>query len=192
MKEKRFLLRKGLLLLFLAAAGLVAGEIYQRVTMKTAEEVLRLHEAPLLMERTMRINDREVIAKVWELPEYISAEVLKKVKGRTLITRVEGRRIVYTFKEEVPEMGSVALPSMFPLLPGVTWEYVVDLTTTILVMGNASGSAEALTDEFSSVAKTSGWERVHPTYWTRGNEWLLFEARSQEGASRISMVWGRK
>ncbi len=192
MKNRRLFTRKLFLLLFLAAAGILVGEVYQHFSVQSSEEVLANYHATLLVERTLYINGVPVVAKVWDLPAHVSTNVLAKAKGRSLITHHGDKRIVFTFNEELPQNTVASLPEVFPSLPGVEWETIVDLTNNVVALGHSTRSLEALRAEANAAAVAAQWKPAGNDYWVKDDTFLLLALRETDTDSRVHFVWGRK
>jgi hypothetical protein len=159
MIQKRPLLRKIIVLSILAVAGIGVGEIYQYFSTQTVEEALVHYQAKQLMMQTMRINDVDVVGKVWRLPPGVSTQILAKAKGRALVVPQEGGHVVYSFDNDFqPTPSAQFYPAALPAIAGFNCEYTIAMTNTrSVVMGIANASCQAMEQQAATTLTNAGW-----------------------------------
>lgn len=174
-----------MLLACLAAASLLVAEVYQRFTARTPEEALAALGAAQLMTQSLTVNGRQVTADVWRLPEFASADPVRKARGKALIVG----KVVYVFKEEgFPARGAGSYPTDLPAWD-VACDYVVDAGHSRFVSGRSTEPPERLLAALAVAAKATGWEALGPNVWRRGQETLLAHAtEGREGTQGVLIV----
>ena len=183
--------KKALLLGFLAAAGILAFEVFGDVFLtlggKTPEETLALLRAEQLMTQTIEVNGRTVTAEVWRLPPTSSADPLRKVAGGGRLLVVG--KVVYLFNEsQRAARGQCAWPEDVPRWPAEP-DYVVDAGTARFVCGVSAQAPGALYAALTADARAKGWEALGGQVWQKGRETLIAHAaESRRGTEAVLVV----
>lgn len=178
------LLRKALLLACLAVASLLAAEVYQRLTARTPEEALTALGATQLMTQSLSVNGRQMTADVWRLPDFASADPVRKTRGKALIVG----KVVYVFNaKDFPERGEGSYPADLPAW-NITCDYVVDAGHSRFVNGRSPDSPETLLTALEASAKAAGWESLGPKVWRKGRETLLAHAVEGRGETQAVLI----
>ena len=179
------MVRKGLLMAFLVVAGLLAGEVYQRLSRQSPEEVLAQLHAQQVMTRSLIVNGQNIVADVWALPETSSVAPLRKTKGRVLIVG----KLVYVFQNGGLKSlrGQCSYPADFPALE-MTCDYVVDTGSCRMVSGSTSLSAEAVKGLFDASARNAGWAPLGANVWQKGKDTLFMQASEGRNITWLSLA----
>lgn len=181
---KQRYVKKTLLLAFLAVAGILVAEVFQRFYKESAEDLLHELRAEQQMTQTMEVNGQTVVADVWQLPPTSSADPLRKTDERLLVVG----KTVYVFHEDVrPMMGEADWPSDLP-----AWDfkpdYVVDAGTARFVSGVSTESPERLMEILSERALAKAWKPLGGNVWQKGNETLLAHAAESKRGTEAVMI----
>lgn len=177
--------RKALLLGFLAVAGILAGEVYQRMSRRTPEDILTELKATQVLTQGMDVNGRSVTATIWRLPDFASAHPLRNAKGKALTVG----KLVYVFKDDIGRArGDCTYPSDLPTWD-ITCDYVVDAGHSRFVSGSSTRSIADLLDSFATAAQASGWESLGPNVWRKGRNTLIAHtAESKSGITQAALI----
>ena len=174
---KNPLLRKLILLPFLAIAGLLIGDVYQRFSTKTPEEVLMALGAQQVLTQTMTVNGRDVLADIWRLPDYASSASLRKLNAKIITV---GRE-VYVFHDDFSSIrGQCSYPSDLPAWE-ITCNYVIDATHSRFISGSSARSPDQLLSAFATSATAAGWTSLNQNLWQKPPYTLFVHA--VEGAT---------
>lgn len=179
------MVRKGLLVAFLVAASFLVGEVYQRFSRQSPEEVLAQLHAQQVMTRSLIVNGQNVVADVWALPATSSVAPLRKAKGRVLIVG----KLVYVFQNGGLKSlrGQCRYPADFPALEMVC-DYVVDTGSCRMVSGSTNLSAEAVKGVFDASARRAGWTPLGANVWQKGKDTLFMQASEAQGTTWLSLA----
>ena len=181
---KKRIIRKTLLLAFLALAGILGGEVYQLLTEKTTEEVLHRYNAQQLTTQSLTVNGSVVIADIWQLPDFVSPDVLKKTRGKALTVN----RLVYVFKDDITHSkGQCRYPSDLPALD-ITCDYVVDATHSRFVSGTSPANAATLRSSLEASARAQGWTVLNPNLFRKGRDTLFLSLSEGRDLTQIAII----
>lgn len=177
-------LRKGLLFVFLALAGIIFGDIFTLVTRPDPETLLNQLQAKRLLTQSLEVNGTQMTADVWELPPTVSATALRKTVGKALVVG----RLVYVFTGDVARAkGNCTYPDDFPFL-SLDCDYVIDTGLMRSVNGNSVASPTQLMNTLTSAAQADGWTVIGPGAWKRNGEVLYARATETSNGSHIALV----
>lgn len=180
-------LRKLFVLPFLVIAGLLIGDVYQRITMTTPEDILLALGARQALTQTMTVNGRQVIADIWHLPEAASSASLRKLKAKIITV---GRE-VYVFHDELDSLrGKCDYPSDLPTW-NITPHYVIDAAHTRFISGSSQQAPDQLLNAFATSATAAGWKSLNNHLWQKGDQTLFVHAVEGE-ANTHAMIAIRK
>lgn len=166
---KNPLLRKLILLPFLTIAGLLIGDVYQRFTTKTPEEVLMALGAQQVLTQTMTVNGRNVIADIWRLPDFASSASLRKLNAKIITVDRE----VYVFHDDFSSIrGQCTYPTDLPAW-NILCDYVIDATHSRFISGTSPLAPEQLLNAFATSAMAIGWTPLNTNLWQK-DQYTLF------------------
>lgn len=176
--------RKLILLPFLAVAGLLVGEVYQRFTQKTPEEILTALGAQQVMTQTMNVNGKNVLADVWRLPEYASAAALRKNHAKIITVD----KVVYVFHDDFTSVrGECTYPADLPPWE-ITCNYVIDAAHSRFVNGTSPLPAEQLLQAFAAAAHAAGWTPLNANLWQKEDQTLFVHATDEAQATHAVLA----
>jgi len=186
--KNRWLLRKAAVLGLLAVAALLGAEVFVRRQAKRPEEVLAALGAQLVASQSMRVNGREVVADVWQLPEWASAAAVRKARGKALIVN----KVVYVFREEeaFPARGA-RWPEELPACPAEC-DYVAETGRLRLVSGRTRLVPEAALAALASAAEAQGWTALGGGCFRRKGETLVLQATDSAEETFVSLLVERE
>ncbi len=180
---KRPIIRKIFLMLALGLAGLAVGEVYQRFSKPTAQETLTALGATKFAQQLLMVNNSPVVAEVWLLPEFASADPLKRSRGRTLTM---GRMVLVFKSDEVERLrGRGVYPKGLPPLT-IDCDYVVETNNALMVNGTFYGSAVDAETQFGVAAAAQGWTAQLPGAWVK-EDYALFMKASEPMRGALPM-----
>lgn len=137
-----------------------------------------------VMTQNLVVNGKQVVADVWRLPELASADPVRKARGKALIVG----KVVYVFNEGgLPDRGGCAYPEDLPPW-AIDCDYVVDAGHARFVNGTATERPEALLAALEASARASGWERLGPNVWRKGQDVLLAHATEGKTATQAVLI----
>ncbi len=175
---KRRWVKKGLLLAFLAVAGILIGEVVGFLTRPSAVDILQSLKAQQLTTRSLYVNGRPLMAEVWVLPQTSSSDPLQKAAEKLLVVG----KTVYLFQDDFGQSrGQCSYPSD---LPGcdVACDYVIEMGNMRAVIGSTSQGREAFLGAFDGAARAAGWASQLPSdeafYWMREGRLLMVRLKS--------------
>ncbi len=183
-KLRHPILRKVLLFAVLGLAGVLVGEVYQRLSRPTAEETLLALGASRTAMQTLTVNDVPVVAEVWMLPEFASTAPLRKSKGKTLA--LGNMVFVFNVDDIAPLRGRGVYPSDLPPLK-ITCEYVADTGRIRLVNGSYFGSVQQAEADFDAAARSAGWTMKAPGAWVKEGKLLFFKASETAHGTSVAI-----
>lgn len=176
--------RKGLLFVFLALAGIIFGDIFTLVTRPDPETVLNQLHATKLMTQSLTVNDTQMTADIWELPPTASPAALKKSVGKALVVG----RLVYVFTGDVARAkGNCTYPADFPPLT-LACDYVIDTGLMRAVNGTTSCTPSQIMDQLNASAHADGWDTLGPGVWRKNANVLYARATETPDGSHIALV----
>lgn len=181
---KNPLLRKLIILPFLAVATLLVADVYQRTTTKTPEEVLVALGAQQVMSQTMEVNGRSVLADVWRLPDFASSAPLRKIKAKVITVG----KVVYVFHDDFNSIrGQCTYPNDLPPW-NITCNYVIDAGHSRFISGSSLQAPEPLLAAFSATATAAGWRPLNSTLWQKDNQTLFVHATESDAATHVMIA----
>lgn len=144
--------------------------------------------ATLLMTQSLTVNGRGMTANVWQLPEYASADPVRKARGKALIVG----KVVYVFNEEgLPARGDCVYPRDLPAWD-IACDYVVDAGVSRFVNGRSPEAPETLLAALETSARAAGWERLGPNVWRKGQATLLAHATEVRDGTQAALIVQRE
>lgn len=187
---KHPMFRKAMFLAMVACAALACAEVYQRFFVdaaKPVEEVLLNIGAQKMLVQTITVNGQNVLASTWKLPDYQSANPIRKAKGEALIVG----SLVFTFDTELkPLRGECQPPDDFPQLT-MDCEYLMDTTQSRALLGVSSLPPRDLQAQLAAWAQANGWEQLFGSGGTvlkKGNYGLSLQASESKRGTEVTIV----
>lgn len=177
-------LRKLFILPFMAIAAYLAADVYQKMTVKTPEEILTALGAQQVMSQTMDVNGRSVIADVWRLPDFASSAPLQKIKAKTITVG----KVVYVFHDDFTSVrGQCSYPNDLPAI-SLNCNYVIDAAHSRFVSGTTTDSADTARTIFATSATASGWQPLNNSVWQKDRATLFFHATENGAETHVTLA----
>ena len=182
----KLLVRKVLLAACLAAATLALSTVFQRLGQPSAEALLEQLHGEMLYTQTLEVNGRQLLAKVWRLPETSSAAPLKKAAARALSVG----KLVFVFEGDGlgKARGDCSYPTDFPMYAMLACDYVVDSGLMRCVTGRTRESREAALAAVRQAAEAAGWQAMGAQVWQRGGHTLFVQVSEGSEETQVAMM----
>ena len=160
---KNLFLRKLFILPFLVVAGLLIGDVYQRFTSKTPEEVLMALGAQQVLTQSISVNGKQVLTDIWRLPDFASTASLRKLHAKIITV---GRE-VYVFHDDFSQLrGHCTYPANLPPW-SVDCHYVIDAAHSQFISASSTQPADQLLHAFTTSATAAGWQPLNEHVWQK-------------------------